>query len=42
MAKLHKIMDTMVGKNLNAHVMGGPIRYAPFDFTDHAVYFRWI
>jgi len=22
MAKLHKIMDTMLGKNLDAHVMG--------------------
>lgn len=23
MAKLHQIMDTMVGKSLNVHVMGG-------------------
>ncbi|KIM38234.1 hypothetical protein M413DRAFT_30356 [Hebeloma cylindrosporum] len=32
MAKIHKIMDTMVGKNLNAHVMGEPPISGGYEF----------
>lgn len=44
MTKLHRIMDTIVGKNLNAHVMGGSINCAlkGLAISHHATYFRWI